>query len=626
MRPLAAACVLLALAPGSATMQEPGGVTGYVLAPDATPVASGTVIAQSGFARSFAPIDETGRFRLLPRTGGVHELLINVPGFAPYRMSVTVPDSKTLTLPVIRLDAGAYFRVRLVTPEGEPIIAPQLRHRLFDSSNRPMFDALDRAAPVVGSDGAVTIGPLPHGIVTTAVDMPFFAQTRLPDVTIAESGKTLDAGTIAIQHPGAVLHVDVVNGNGAPVANQDVFLADSRPRSPLVFPTIRTDAQGRVTFERLAAGRYRVSTSAAARCNGDPAVLVSRVVPVTTNGTTVLPIVAGGHATFRITTPLGPASGAFVVAHPTILTPGPQPRGCHGFTDADGRVTLATFPPGPAEVQVRVANSTYVRQVEVPLDGREVAFAIPDGLAAVHVVNEKNVAQANATVTWIGSGGRVEASTTATGDVLLDGVGTTAGTLAVEARNYQKAEESLTEPPAVLHTVALTPLPRPTPLRVRVITAAREPVRNALVQLIPGDPTAMSRLTLTNANGIVTFGEAPPGSVQLIASADGFVLEKRRTTSEAGEVVFTLTRGYRVIATVDLPPEAGPQIVQVLTDAGASMDEVLDADSDRRIEPPRRISLGPLVPGTYVIELRGADGRRQQRVRVVDADVATRFR
>jgi len=219
------ASVIVVLVTGLGSMQEPGGVTGYVLAPDATPVSAGTVIAQSGFARSLAQIDDAGRFRVFPRTGGVHEFLINVPGFAPYRVSVTVPESRTLTLPVIHLDAGSYFRVRLVTPEGEPIIAPQLRHRLWDTTSKPMFDGVDRP-PVVGSDGAVTIGPLPHGIVTTAVDMPFFAQTRLPDVTIAESGKTLDAGTVAIQHPGATLRVDVVDGNGAPMANHDVFFVD----------------------------------------------------------------------------------------------------------------------------------------------------------------------------------------------------------------------------------------------------------------------------------------------------------------------------------------------------------------------------------------------------------------
>jgi len=37
-----------------------------------------------------------------------------------------------------------------------------------------------------------------------------------------------------------------------------------------------------------------------------------------------------------------------------------------------------------------MTNSTYIRQVEVPLDGREVALAIPDGFLPVHVVNAKN--------------------------------------------------------------------------------------------------------------------------------------------------------------------------------------------------------------------------------------------
>jgi hypothetical protein len=35
------------------------------------------------------------------------------------------------------------------------------------------------------------------------------------------------------------------------------------------------------------------------------------------------------------------------------------------------------------------------------------------------------------------------------------------------------------------------------------------------------------------------------------------------------------------------------------------MDDVLDGESDRRVEPPGRLSLGSLAPGTYVIELQG---------------------
>jgi hypothetical protein len=92
------------------------------------------------------------------------------------------------------------------------------------------------------------------------------------------------------------------------------------------------------------------------------------------------------------------------------------------------------------------------------------------------------------------------------------------------------------------------------------------------------------------------------------------------------EVVFTLSRGYRVIASVELPAMAGPQLVRVVNDGIAPMDNFLDSDSDRRLEPPGRLSLGPLASGAYVIELHGAGGRRQQRIRIVDRDVYATFR
>src|SRR5438093_79077 len=244
-------------------VEEPG-VSGYVLAPDGTPVSGGTVVAQSGIVSTRASIDSTGRFRLVPMRSGSHQFLVSVPGLAPYRVIVTVPDSRSLRLPVIRLALGAYFRVRLVSPAGEPIIAPQLRRRLFDVSGKPIFDGLsDRISDPADNDGAITIGPLPRGIMTVAVDMPLFAQTRLPDLSFSDATKTVDGGTIAIQQPGAVLHIDVLDGTGAPVPNHEVHIDDPRPRSPLVFRPVRTNQQGRATFDRLAAGQYRVSTTAA---------------------------------------------------------------------------------------------------------------------------------------------------------------------------------------------------------------------------------------------------------------------------------------------------------------------------------------------------------------------------
>src|SRR5213078_4113596 len=101
--------------------------------------------------------------------------------------------------------------------------------------------------------------------------------TRLSDVNVRDATKVVDGGTIAIQQPGAVLHVDVLDAAGAPVPNYEVHLDDPRPRSPLVFLPVRTNQQGRATFDRLATGRYRVWAAAADRC-ANVVLRTSRVV------------------------------------------------------------------------------------------------------------------------------------------------------------------------------------------------------------------------------------------------------------------------------------------------------------------------------------------------------------
>jgi hypothetical protein len=616
-------------------VDEPG-VSGYVLAPDGTPVSGGTVVAQSGIVSTTSSIDSTGRFRLVPARSGLHQFLVSVPGLVPYRITVTVPASKSLRLPVIRLAPGAYFRVRLVSPAGEPIIAPQLRRRLFDVSGKPIFDGLgDRISDLTDSDGAVTIGPLPRGIMTVAVDMTAFAQTRLPDLNFGDATKVVDGGTIAIQQPGAVLHVDVLDGTGAPVPNHEVHVDDPRPRSPLALRPVRTNQQGRATFDRLATGRYRVWATAADRC-ANVLLTTSRVVAVSGSGTVETPLVVGGRATFRITSLLGPARGVVISASPNV-PPSPLPLpfpyrptsfGCRGATDANGRVMLTNFPPGPAHVDVHMANSTYVRQIEVPSDGREVAIVIPEGLLPVRVVNAlNNQPVSGATITWTGSGGRVEATPTASGDALLEGVGTAGGTLAVSAQGYQPAEQQLTELPGIPHSVALMPLTPAANLRPRVITTSGEPLRNAVVELISANPAAVPRVAATDAKGAVAFSDVPSGSIQLIASADGFVTSTMRIEEDrTREVVFTLSRGYRVIASVKLPATAGPQLVLVVNDGNASIDGSLDSESDRCVESTGRLSLGPLAPGAYAIELHGAGGRRTERIRIIDRDVYATFR
>jgi hypothetical protein len=185
----------------------------------------------------------------------------------------------------------------------------------------------------------------------------------------------------------------------------------------------------------------------------------------------------------------------------------------------------------------------------------------------------------------------------------------------------------LAEPPGFLKDIALMPVAAATNLRPRVITTSGAPLPNAVVELISANPAAVPHVAVTDANGVVAFSDVPSGSFQLIASADGFVTSQMRVGEDrTAAIVLTLSQGYRVIASVELPANEGPQTLRVVNDANASVEDFLDSASDRGFEPPGRLSLGPLAPGAYVIELYGAGGRRQERIRIVNRDVYATFR
>ena len=625
------------------TADEPG-IYGYVLAPGGIPVSGGRVAYLSSGASASTSIDRIGRFRLPVDKAGPYRVTVGVPGFAPYQFRVAVPASRMLRLPVIHLEPATYFRVRFVSPTGETITSPAIRRRSFDGSGAPILDAPEASSIELDGDGATRIGPLPRGITALVLDTPIFAQTRVPNFSVTGADALLDGGTIVVQ-PGSTLHVDLLDASGMPVPDHFVLLEDLLPLSPLQFRSlVRTNADGRATFERLAAGRYRVRAPAVGRCVTQD-LSIARTVTVAGTGTVTTRIVVAGKATFRIMSPVGRIKGVVVSARPDNPAPAsPMPligRGapslialsltttrCRGTTDAGGRVTLMSFPPGPSDIAVHFANSLYVRRLDVPIGGGEIAVTVPDGVLPVrviHAVTHEPVPRAF--VTWtIEGGGRAEATATVIGEALLEAVGTRPGILTATAPGFQPAEEHLSEPPGLLHEVALVPLPDSS-LSVRVVTASGDALPSAVVEVAHGSPLWAPQLAVTDAKGVVTFPDAPAGMLQVTASASGYVASTLRISQDnrAGAVL-TLSPGYRAIVGVELAVTSGPLLVRVLNDAGRTLDALLDGASDRGIEPPARLSLGPLPPGDYVIELRSAREQRQERIRIVDRDVVATFR
>src|SRR5204863_2045556 len=179
-----------------------------------------------------------------------------------------------------------------------------------------------------------------------------FPQLRVRDVVVNGSRALIDGGQIMIP-PAASIEVDIVDAVGAAVPSHPVSIEDAVIPSPLSFSAQRTDEHGRVVFDRLAPGRYRVRTVTVGRCGTQP-LSISRLVNLG-GGVAQLRIVAGGTATFRAMSAMGPLRGRNVAAIPdappssspivpavpdaTRFSRRPmmanRPAGCVGATDAD---------------------------------------------------------------------------------------------------------------------------------------------------------------------------------------------------------------------------------------------------------------------------------------------------
>ena len=509
----------------------------------------------------------------------------------------------------------------------------------------PLDPPTARAVTTTDAEGIVMLGPLPRGVTLLALDSPPLARTQLPDLYVRGTGELLDAGTVMVDL-GAVLHVDVVTATGAAVPGHEVFIEDSRPLSLVAIPPARTDSQGRATFQRLAAGRYRVRTRAVGRCGGRQ-IVTGPLVSLAGRGTFNVRVVAQGTANLRLGTRFGALPAVVVTLTPEVGVPqlppwirsvpnipmaqrplvGPLPfpseASCGGTTDTNGVVVLSDFPPGPARIEVRFPNSRYIQRVTVQEGGREIPLLIPDWLMQVSVLDAHSKRPvAGATVMWGVGSGRVEATTSGTGDALLEAVTATQGTLTVTAAGYERTERKLSEAPEGHYEVALTPAPAAV-IQARVHSIAGEPLPHAVVTLAHQDLADIERIAVADAKGVARFAGVAPGPLRLTARAEGFPPVTSQVQESGREnITLALNRGYRVLVSLELPSEAGPQLIRVLTRTGTSLDDVLDIASDRKSEPSGRASLGPLLPGAYVIELDGVTGRRQARVQIVDRDVS----
>lgn len=530
-------------------------ITAVVLSPEGAPVSSGTAaLVTSPTNRITANIGRDGRFRVVPDNAGRQLLVISVAGFAPYRAMVDVPRSRAMALPDIQLLQATYYRVRLVSPDGEPI-GLGIRWFSLDADDETITDSLQHTSQQIDAEGTASIGPLPLGRTMFAFDRAPFAQTRLRDAIVNGTQPFIEGGTFTIR-PASRLQVDIVDAKGVAVKEHLVWIEDAIQPSPLrFFQPVKTDDAGHALFDRLAPGRYRVWTRMDDRCR-NRFLSITRLVQTSSGGLAHTRMVIDGQAAVRITTPVGPLLGRSVSMAPDAPDQAPwQPQmpgmrrviltqmtaRCDGVTNSDGQVKLAPFPPGPTQLSVELFNSKYFSRVEIPENGGEITLAIPDGLIPVKVlVGGSKKPMPEAKVIWDGNGGHVEATTTANGDALLEAVGAGSGRITVSANGYQTLEGSFSEAPETLQEVMLTAL-RPDRITITVTAEDGGAVPNAVVELQttrPGDPIKFA----ATENGRVTFSQLPPGVVHMRIHAEGFIDATARVDAEISAVNVSLKR------------------------------------------------------------------------------------
>ena len=551
--------MLMAPAPRAAQPADAPAISGDVRAPDGSAVTQGTVaLMTSNTTVVTGTIDRSGRIRVTPDSPGRHRLFISVPGYAPHRVNVTVPPSRRIALPPITLNDATYFHARFVTADGEPLSANGLRRRSIDADGFSIPDPLGHVRVLTDEDGSVRLGPLPPGRTLMAFDRPPLAQTRLQDVTVGGKPTIIEGGAIVIGPP-SILEVEIVDGRGRPVPRHDVWIEDAAQPSPLGFTPAKTDEAGVAVFERLSARRHRVWTQTSERCGNQPLSIARIVSPGGGRSRTRIQI--GGRAAIRITSALNPLIGRPAAAWPDASSQVPwrpnfaasgmrrapipafAPASCGGATDNDGRVTFAPFPPGPAQLRVRLFNSTFIARITVPNSDREIAVTVPGGLIPVRVTDRASRQPiGSAQVSWVGGGHRVEATATANGDVLLEAAGETGGTLTVSARGYQTLEGAFEETPETLQEVALVRLPS-AGIQVRVVSSESGPVAGAIVELVARRPDEVAEFVATDSKGVAMFFDAPPGTLQLNAYAEGYAGASVGVTDEGrAAIIIALTR------------------------------------------------------------------------------------
>jgi len=195
-------------------------------------------------------------------------------------------------------------------------------------------------------------------------------------------------------------------------------------------------------------------------------------------------------------------------------------------------------------VRIPLINSTYITRVTFSERGPEITIEVPDGLIPVKAIDSSSHGPiGTALAVWNGGGGRVETTTNANGDALIEAPGAAGGMLTLSARDYETLEGGFPETPGTLQEVSMTRMPSDT-AAIRVETIEGKPVAGAVVLLSTTRAGDADEIAMTAADGVARFTDLPPGSLRMAVASSGFVTGHQQIPAEK-----------RALATIALKPE-----------------------------------------------------------------------
>jgi len=367
------------------TLEGHGTVEGQVLdGATGEPITNFEVAHTSGFSESYdfnylsyvAFFHAEGRFSLPDVEVGDTTVLVRAAGYGPGVQELADVKADKVTANIqFKLLAGASIAGRVTDEGGAPVQGAQIH----TGDGTPIFffeEGLQDAVTTSDAAGNFKIDSLGEGPISVTA-----THTTFPSATVElslEPGSTTSV-EIVLTTGGTVQ--GTVMANGAPVANQDVFLQTDDVGD---IRSATTDAAGFYSISRISPGE--VSLNASVELDGTTRHQ-EKPATITANATTTLNFdIAFGSSAIegRITIEGQPVTEAYISAIFAELSDG-LPANVDGTVSPDGTYRIAGLDAGAYKLMVHTGFSERSRIVDATVGEGETLHLDIDLSGGAHI-------------------------------------------------------------------------------------------------------------------------------------------------------------------------------------------------------------------------------------------------